>query len=401
MTLRKIILQTVSFLVLVTILPITQSQAVQDTATAEPTKPVTRMTPKLLWKLGRLGEAATSPDGTQIAYLVRRYELAKDKGASELHILTIADGTDNVVLEKWSSIGSLHWMKTQAGDRLIFEGTQASPELAEGEEKPKDADEPSNQAWSMDTKTAALNQLTSVEDGIANLKVANGGAKLAFTLDIKMDKEVTELYADLPKADARIIDQLMYRHWNAWHDYKFSHLHTVSIGPDGVAGTPIDLMKDIKADCPVPPFGGSEHFAWSPDGSEIAFTMKDVEDWAESTNSDVYLVKADGSEKPRNISAAGKGYDNNPSYSPDGKFIAFNSMERASFESDRNRIMIFDRTSGSAKELTVGLDQNASGAQWMPDSKAMIFESERKGTCLLYTSPSPRDQRGSRMPSSA
>ena len=384
MTLRKIILQTVSFLVLVTILPITQSQAVQDTATAEPTKPVTRMTPKLLWKLGRLGEAATSPDGTQIAYLVRRYELAKDKGASELHILTIADGTDNVVLEKWSSIGSLHWMKTQAGDRLIFEGTQASPELAEGEEKPKDADEPSNQAWSMDTKTAALNQLTSVEDGIANLKVANGGAKLAFTLDIKMDKEVTELYADLPKADARIIDQLMYRHWNAWHDYKFSHLHTVSIGPDGVAGTPIDLMKDIKADCPVPPFGGSEHFAWSPDGSEIAFTMKDVEDWAESTNSDVYLVKADGSEKPRNISAAGKGYDNNPSYSPDGKFIAFNSMERASFESDRNRIMIFDRTSGSAKELTVGLDQNASGAQWMPDSKAMIFESERKGTNQLF-----------------
>ncbi|MFK7769555.1 MAG: prolyl oligopeptidase family serine peptidase, partial [Mariniblastus sp.] len=108
------------------------------------------------------------------------------------------------------------------------------------------------------------------------------------------------------------------------------------------------------------------------------------EKWAESTNSDVYLVKTDGSTEPRNITESGKGYDNNPAFSPDGKYIAFNSMERPSFEADRNRLMIYDRQTGASKELTVGLDQNANGAQWMPDSKALVFESERMGTNQLF-----------------
>lgn len=348
------------------------SEAPKEAAQEAPT----RMTPELLLKLGRLGEASVSPSGNLIAYTVRRYDLATDKGRSTLHVINRADGKDTEVMKDWPSIGSIDWITTAGGDRLFFEAT---PKQAEGSNE-----EPSNQAYSLDVTSGTLTKLTSVPDGIANLKVAPGGSKLAYTLDVKMDSEASEIYKDLPNTKGRIIDKLMYRHWNAWHDYKYSHLHVAAIGPDGVAGEGKDLMKDIKADCPVPPFGGTEQFAWSPDGTEIAFTMKNVEKWAESTNSDVYVVPVDGSTAPKNITGNGVGYDNNPVYSPDGKVIAYNSMQRASFESDRNRIILFDRASGSSRELTVGLDQNANNIHWSPDSKAILFESERNGTDQIF-----------------
>lgn len=352
---------------------------------AQDTESPTRMTPELLWKLGRLGESVVSPDGKQVAYTVRRYELSEDKGTSDLFIVNVVDGKSSKAIAAWPSIGSLHWLATKAGAQLFFEGTMPGPKVESSGKETADApaSKPSNQAWSMMPGQAPV-QLTFVEDGIANLKVAPGGMKLAFTLDVKMDQTPNELYPDLPKADARVIDQLMYRHWNAWHDYKYSHLHTVAIGSDGKAGEPVDLMAGIKADCPVPPFGGSEQFAWSPDGQEIAFTMKNVENWAESTNSDVFLIAADGSGEMKNISENGEGYDNNPTYSPDGKWIAYNSMQRPGFESDRNRIILLDRSSGASRELTVGLDQNANHPVWTPDSKALVFESERKGTNQLF-----------------
>ena len=353
---------------------------------AAPLMPETRMTPELLLKLGRLGGSSVSPDGIQVAYTVRNYDLADNKGRSTLHIINRTDQKDAVAIQDWSSIASLDWVKTAAGNRLFFEGT---PKKAE--DAPDDEDGPTNQAYSLDVAAGALTKLTDVEDGIANLKVAQGGTKIAFTIDIKLDDKASEIYEDLPETEGRIIDTLMFRHWNAWHDYKYSHLHVASINADGTAGPATDLMPGLKADCPVPPFGGNEQFAWSPDGSEIAFTMKNVEDWAQSTNSDVYLfdlnaLAAAETEGPKfkNITENGLGYDNNPAYSPDGKWLAFNSMQTAGFESDRNRIILFERATGVARELTKGLDQNANNIQWAPDSASIVFESERQGTNQLF-----------------
>lgn len=341
-----------------------------------------RMSPELLWKLGRLGESAASADGNLIAYTVRHYELSENKGKSDLHLLNLTSKKDIKVLEGYSTVNSIQWIPTKQGERLFLIG-MASPSEDDGEGD-KDQVDPTPQVWTFDPATNEMKQITEIKDGVANLKVSPMGTHIAYTADVKMDKEVTELYEDLPQADARIIDSLMYRHWNAWHDYKYTHLHIMEINNDGMAGLPVDLMEGIYADCPVPPFAGSEQFNWSPDGKEIAYTAKIVADWAESTDSDVYL-KEIGSDAPaKNITEGMDGYDNDPNYSPDGKFIAFHSMARAGFESDRNRIMLLNRETGEITDASAGLDQTSHGATWTADSSSIYFTSEHRGTDQVF-----------------
>ena len=344
-------------------------------ALGQDAKPDTRMNPELLWKLGRLGGGVVSSDAKHVAYTVRRYTLSENKGHSTLFVKNVETGDTRALLKNWPSIGEIQWSKSKYGERLFVQARNG----AEGA---------TTQAWSVNPVDGGVVQVSDVKDGIANLKVSPTGKHIAFTLDIKMDKTVNEMFEDLPKADARIIDSLMYRHWNQWHDYKYTHLHVAAIGEDGTAEKPVDLMKDLKADCPVPPFGGSEQFNWSPDGMEIAFTMKVEETntkWAQSTNSDVYVVKATDPTSRKNISASNKGYDNEPVYSPNGRYLAFHSMERAGFEADRNRIMVMDRETGTITEATKGLDQMAHSGTWLPDSSGLVFYSEYRGTNQIFS----------------
>ena len=331
-----------------------------------------RMTPELLWDLERLGEAAISADGSHVVYTGRSYDLEENKGQSSLYLRHLESGTVRTLVSDWPSIGDLQFAASPFGERIFFVGSRGLN------------DEETAQAWALNPEDGGLFQVTDIEDGIANLKVSPTGKHLAFTREVKLDQEVTELYEDLPEADARIIDSLMFRHWNAWHDYKYTHLHVAPVGKDGRAGETTDLMDGLKSDCPVPPFNGSEQFQWSPDGREIAYTTKNVPNWAESTDSDVYLVSVDAPGTVRNISEEMPGYDNNPVFSPDGKSLAFHSMERASFESDRNRIMVYDRSARSVREATVGLDQTLHGATWSPESDRFYFSSETLGTDQIF-----------------
>lgn len=353
-----------------------------------------RMTPEKLWDLQRIGDAAVSPNGKQLAYLVTKYSLAENSGTTSLMLQTLpatgasaigasAEGktaiafdtplvtaTSKTLLSNVSGLQSLSWIKRPEGERLLYiaptEGEQGKP-----------------QAWLLDPAGGKPQQLTQVKDGIANLKPSPTGNAIAFTVDIKMDQEVPEIYADLPKADARLIDSLLYRHWNAWHDYAYSHLHVVKLDEQGKSSEPVDLMKSLKADCPVPPFGGTEQFAFSPDGQQLALTLKLVNDPAESTDTSVYLISIDGGAL-QNIAPGMAGYDMEPRYSPDGRYLAFHSMERASFEADRNRIMLYDRIQNTLRELTVGLDQTAHNATWSPDSRKLTFHSETRGTTQVF-----------------
>lgn len=335
-------------------------------ADAQPQK----MTPELLWKLGRLGSSTVSPDEKIIAYSVRRYDLKENTGRSTICVKILDQGTTITPVSDWKVIGALDWIELGGEQQLLFEGFR-------GDEKNAEV-----QAWMLRLSDLKLTKLTDFEDGVANLKVSPTGEHLAFTRDVKLDSTVSELFQDLPKADARIIDSLMFRHWNQWHDYKYSHLHVVSIQPDGSTGEPVDLMPGVRADCPVPPFGGSEQFNWSPDGKYIAYTLKAVKKWAESTDSDVYEISASGG-KPKNLTAGRKGYDNDPVYSPDGKSIAFSSMPRAGFEADRNHIMVYDRSTGSITDATESLDQTVHGKQFLPGG-GYAYSSEHRGTNQIF-----------------
>ncbi len=343
------------------------------------------MTPELLWELGRLGGGDVSSDGTLVAYSVRRYELEDNQGTSTIHVCNLESGVTRSLVRDWPSVGGLQFASTPFGERLYFTGRA-------------DADDDASQAFALDPLDGGLLQVTDLEDGVSNLKVSPTGKHIAFTIDVKLDDTVNDVYEDLPEADARIIDSLMYRHWNAWHDFEYSHLHFAPIDDEGRAGEAVDLMEGMKVDCPVPPFGGSEQFDWSPDDQTIAYTAKDVERWAESTDSDVYLVRIDAPAERRNLTAGQPGYDNDPVFSPDGASLAYHSMERAGFEADRNRIMILDLATGESRDATRGLDQTASGATWIPDGSGLLFTSENRGTNQLFRiaasgGPDPAAQR--------
>ncbi len=373
-----------------------------------------RLTPERLWDLQRIGDVAVSPDGRQLAYLVTKYSLEENRGTTSLYVqelpeklpsagerraigfdTPLAKSPAKALLKDVRGLQSLSWIDRPDGPRLLYIApakTQEAPGNAkpegDGEKNKDDADADMDtgkpQAWMLSTDgDGQPRQLTHVAEGIANLKAAPGGEAIAFSVDVKMDSKVSEIYQDLPKADARIIDSLLYRHWDAWHDYAYSHIHVAQLDAEGNAGTPLDLMSSLKADCPIPPFGGAEQFEFSPDGRQLALTLKLVNNPAQSTDTSIYLVNVDGGLL-QNIAPGMPGYDMEPRYSPDGQTIAFHSMQRAGFEADRNRIMLYDRAHGTLRELTAGIDQTAHNATWSSDSRKLFFHSETRGTTQVY-----------------
>ncbi len=329
-----------------------------------------RMSPELLWKLARIGGGQLAPDGTSLLYSVRRYDLTKNGGDSNLFVVNLKDGKTTQLTDAPTSESAATWVQTRLGLRVFFLSR-------------RDGDK-STQCWALNPKDGKISRVTKIDGGIANLKVAPTGDRIAFTRDVKMDQTVNELHKDLPLANARIIDSLLYRHWDSWHDYRYSHLCTAPLGEDLTAGKALDLMKGLKVDCPVPPFGGSEQFNFSPDGKEIAFTMKIAKNWVESTDSDIYLVPSDGSDRMRCATSGMNGYDNDPVYSPDGRYLTFQSMKRPGFESDKNRILRIDRESGDMIDLTDNKDQTTHEVVYSADNSALYYKSEWRGCDHLF-----------------
>ncbi len=324
------------------------------------------LTPEGLWQLRRISAPAVSPDGRTAAFTVTTYDVAANGSNIDLYTIPVAGGEPRQITTlpgkeydpQWRPDGgAIGFLATESGD----------PQL-----------------WEVAPDGGTPRQVSRVEGGIANFLYAPDGKHVSYTSDVKLDSTVQDLYADLPLADARIIDDLMYRHWDQWHDFKYSHLFIAPYAESGL-GEGVDAMPGERFDTPRGPFGGVEGIAWHPDGRSIVYVSKKLNGAvaARSTNSDLYRYDL-ATRKTTNLTAGMPGYDEEPAFSPNGKTLAWLSMAREGYEADRNRLFVLDLATGQKRELSQGFDANAHAPEWTPDGSAVVFTSETQGTVQLY-----------------
>ncbi len=330
-----------------------------------------KITPELLWKLGRVSDPQLSPDAKTVVYGVRTFDVAANKGQGDIYIIASAGGLAmKLAADPAVDESSARWRPD--GKKVGFLAAD------------KNGD---NQLFEINTDGTARTQITSVKGGINMFGYATPMNYIWYAADVKLDKKPSEIYPDLPKTEnARIIDGLMYRHWNAWEDYAYSHIFITPYADGQPSGMATDIMEGERFDSPLQPFGGDDDIAFSPDGKSISYTCKKLNGtaYAVSTNSDIYIYDI-AAKKTMNATEGMNGYDNAPVYSPDGTKMLWLSMETPGYESDRNRLFIWDAATKSKKELLTAFDYSVDKAAFSADGKMVYFLAGINGTHQLFS----------------
>jgi dipeptidyl aminopeptidase/acylaminoacyl peptidase len=324
-----------------------------------------RLTPELLWKFGRLGEMQPSPDGKTILYTVTRYDYKTDKHHTWIFSMPAAGGNPVNLTSGTPSCENPRWIDNSGIAYLSeYEGNM--------------------QIWKMKADGSDKTMLSHIKNGINGFELTKSGNQLFYLQDVKMDSTTQDKYPDLPLAKGRIIDDLMYRHWNAWHDYAYSHIFITSLENNQVAPG-VDIMAGEPFDSPLSPYYEIEEIAWSPDGQKLAYTCKKLtgRDFAVSTNSDIYVYDL-AHHTTKDITPGMMGYDMFPVFSPDGKKIAFQSMKTPGYESDQIKLWVYDFDTDNRSCLTNDFDQNATNYVWSADGSKIYFISGIRATFQVF-----------------
>jgi dipeptidyl aminopeptidase/acylaminoacyl peptidase len=323
------------------------------------------MTPEVLWSFGRLGEPQLSPDKATILYGVTYYSLEQNKGNRELYTIGV-DGKNETRITT-TKFGEYSAIWNPNGKKIGFMSTESG----------------SMQIWEMDPNGTNRKQISSIEGGITGFIYSADGKKIVYTKEVALDKTVKDIYPDLPLSSGRIMTDLMYRHWDTWVD-SYSHVFVADFDGEKLSND-LDIMKDEPYESPLKPLAGMEQVNMSPDGKTIAYTCrkKQGKEYAISTNSDIYLFDI-ASKQVTNLTDGMMGYDMAPLYSPDGKKIAWQSMERDGCESDKIRLFIYDIAAGTKTEYTKNFDQNVENLAWNDDSQTLYFTSDWHATDEIY-----------------
>ena len=322
-----------------------------------------RMTPEALWAMGRIGGMVVSPDGTKVAYTVSYYSVPQNKSNTEVFVMN-ADGSDNQQITHtpkgesnvvWTKDGKLRFLSSESG---------------------------SSQIWEMNADGSGRKQLTDYDGDIEGFAFSPDESKVLFVSQVKTVASTADKYPDLPKATGRIITDLMYKHWDEWvttapHPF----VADFNNGLENIT----DILEGEPYESPMKPFGGMEQLAWSPDGKQIAYTCRKKTglEYAISTNSDIFIYYI-ATKQTKNICEEIKGYDTNPQYSPDGQYIAWQSMERDGYESDQNRLFIMNLQTGEKRFVSKAFESNVDEFIWDNNSKGFYFTGVWHGQTHIY-----------------
>ena len=326
-------------------------------------------------KMHRIAEPQISPDGKWVAYTVSTPDMDANRGVSNIWIVPAVGGAAMQLTQSghdssavWSPDGkTLAFLSSRAGESQIYllsmEGGEAHAltKLSTGADMVK---------WSPDGKTIAFT--SSVYPDCASRSAA------ALNNDDDCNKKRDEEKGK-NKVKAHVAEHLLYRHWTHWNEGKRSHLFVVPA--DGSAG-PRDLTAGADYDIPPDERSGPGDINFSPDGKEICFTAVTDKMEAISTNGDLFIVPVAGGEAKRITTQPG--FDGNPVYSPDGKYITYHAQLTAEYEADRWRVMLYDRQSGKNENLSEGFDRSADELAWSPDSKTIYFTAEKETQKPVY-----------------
>lgn len=317
-----------------------------------------KLTPELLWKIRRIGEFQVSPDGKNIAFALANYDVQENKGNTDIYLIPVGGGAPRQLTNLKGNENNARWRPD--GKKIGFLSTESG----------------SSQLWEMNPDGSDMKKISNFKSDITMFGYAPTMNYISFAMEVKLDKTVREMYPDLPKVDARIIDDLFYRHWNAWHDYHYTHACYAPYRDGEVVGEVVDVMPGEKFDV--------EEITFDKEGKKLIYTSKKLigKQFTLSTNTDIYAYDL-GNQQTRNLTEGMKGYDRHFALSPDGQKLAFISMERDGFEADKERLIVYDLKTGKKEDLTKNYAENAGEFVWSLDGKKIFFGSVIKGTVQL------------------
>ena len=324
-----------------------------------------KLTPEVLWSFGRIGGVNVSPNGEKIVYTVSYYSIPENKNNSEVFVMK-TDGSGKKQITKTSHREAApKWMNDN--EHIAFLSNESG----------------SMQLWKMKADGSGRKQLTNRAEGINDFVFSPDEKKLLFVAEVKYGERIVDKYPDLPKANARLVNDLMYKHWDEWVE-SIPHPFIADFDGKNISNE-LDILEGEPYESPMKPFGGIEQLAWSADGKTIAYTSKKKtgKEYALSTDSDIYFYNLE-TGKSKNKTEEIMGYDVNPAFSPDGKWLAWESMERDGYESDKNRLFLLNLETGEKTDVSKNFPESVHALSWTNDSKSIYFTSCVQAVTQIY-----------------